>query len=153
MYPVVIGPVAGKSERRQNLAIKLSRSREIFYAQVNMVKMACFHFRVVDCRFSRRTINFRPDQVSSTAQTYVSTNPSGKATARITSSVISVETLAAFFGQEIHRVPVSATIPRNRFNSRSNCARCVVNKCTNAQSRERQSDSRVFSGSLPSNFR
>ena len=38
----------------------------------------------------------RPDHVSSTAQTFTSTSPSGRATSRIVSSVMSVGTLLAF---------------------------------------------------------
>ena len=45
--------------------------------------------------------SFRPDQVSSTAHTLMSTRPSGSATSRTVSSVMSVSTFAAFFGQEI----------------------------------------------------
>src|SRR6266513_296063 len=41
-------------------------------------------------RFVRRTINFNPDHVSSIAHTLTSTNPSGSAAARTTSSVTSV---------------------------------------------------------------
>src|SRR5690606_30825269 len=37
-----------------------------------------------------RTTSFSPDQVSSTAQTFTSTNPRGSASARTTSSVMSV---------------------------------------------------------------
>src|SRR5688572_11331102 len=47
-----------------------------------------------------RITNFRPDQVSSTAQTFTSTKPSGSASSRIVSSVISVSTFAAFFDQD-----------------------------------------------------
>ena len=50
-------------------------------------------------RNSLRITNLRPDQVSSIAQTLVSTNPSGSATSRIVSSVMSVGTFPAFFGQ------------------------------------------------------
>ena len=48
-----------------------------------------------------RMTSFRPDQVSSTAQTLMSTSPSGSATSRTVSSVMSVATFDAFFGQEI----------------------------------------------------
>jgi len=46
--------------------------------------------------------NFKPDQTSFTAQTFTSTKPNGKASSRITSPVISVGSLEAFFGQETH---------------------------------------------------
>src|SRR5207244_10386179 len=54
--------------------------------------------------FARYT-SFSPDHVSSTAQTFTSTRPWAKATARTTSSVRSVVTPAARFGQEIQRLP------------------------------------------------
>ena len=47
-------------------------------------------------RFSRRIISFNPDHVSSTAQTFTSTKPSGNATSRITSSVTSVADAGRF---------------------------------------------------------
>ena len=43
-------------------------------------------------------ISFNPDQMSSTAQTLISTNPRGRASFRTTSSVRSVSTLEDFFG-------------------------------------------------------
>ena len=46
-----------------------------------------------------RTTSFSPDQVSSTAHTLMSTSPSGSASARMTSSVMSVLTPEACFGQ------------------------------------------------------
>ena len=55
--------------------------------------------------FSRRIISLRPDQISSTAQTLTSTRPIGRATSRITSSVMSVGTLEAFLGQLIQTKP------------------------------------------------
>lgn len=51
-------------------------------------------------RNALRTTSLRPDQVASTAQTFTSTKPSGKATSRTVSSVMSVATFAAFLGQE-----------------------------------------------------
>jgi hypothetical protein len=44
-----------------------------------------------------------PDQVSSIAHTLLSTSPVGNATARMTSSVMSVATPDDFFGHAIHR--------------------------------------------------
>src|SRR5438477_5235347 len=46
----------------------------------------------------RRMTKRRPDQVSSIAQTLLSTSPASRPTARITSSVKSVATPDAFFG-------------------------------------------------------
>src|SRR5262245_3245947 len=53
-------------------------------------------------RSSLRTTSLSPDHTSSTAQTLMSTKPSGSATSRTTSSVISVGTLADFFGHDTH---------------------------------------------------
>ncbi len=50
--------------------------------------------------------SFKPDQTWLTAQTLTSTNPSGKASSRIVSSVMSVGTLAAFFGQDTQITPL-----------------------------------------------
>src|SRR5262245_31287573 len=53
-----------------------------------------------EARFSFLTTSFKPDHISSIAQTLMSTRPSGSAISLIVSSVISVGTLDAFFGQE-----------------------------------------------------
>src|SRR5437879_5720273 len=74
-----------------------------------------FHQAAFDFRCSRRITSFRADQISSTAHTFVSTNPSGKATSRITSSVTSVGIAADFFGQETQSIPVSASLARKDF--------------------------------------
>src|SRR6187551_500381 len=55
--------------------------------------------------YLRRRVNRRPDQVSSIAQTLVSTMPAAKATSRITSPVRSDSVPAERFGQAIQRVP------------------------------------------------
>src|ERR1700719_1709688 len=89
---------ANKAKLRQEFRIKLRRDTHICYTQINVIEQSCSH--LLDFRFSRRIINFNPDQVSSTAQTLISTNPSGSATARITSSVMLVGTLEDFLGQE-----------------------------------------------------
>src|ERR1044071_5874080 len=47
-----------------------------------------------------RMTSFSPDQTSHTAHTLTSTKPSGRASSRIVSSVMSVSTLAAFFGPD-----------------------------------------------------
>ena len=78
----------------------------VFHSQINVIKATRFHFR-----FSLRTISFNPDQVSSIAHTFTSTNPSGRATARTTSSVTSAGTPDDFFGQETQTVPVSRDFP------------------------------------------
>jgi hypothetical protein len=57
----------------------------------------------------RRFINFSPDQVSSTAQTFTSTNPIGRHISRIVSSVMSVGTFDAFFGQLTQMNPCVAS--------------------------------------------
>lgn len=49
--------------------------------------------------------NFIPDQVSSTAHTFISTSPLANARFLITSYVISVITFDAFFGHEIQIIP------------------------------------------------
>src|SRR6266851_7256626 len=56
-------------------------------------------------RFSLRITSFRPDHFSSTAQTLISTRPSGKAASRTVSSVISVGNFAAFLYQETQKEP------------------------------------------------
>ena len=57
-------------------------------------------------------ISLSPLQTSSTAQTLTSTNPSGSASERTTSSVMSVGTLAAFFGQDTQIMPSSTILCR-----------------------------------------
>ena len=49
--------------------------------------------------------SLRPDQMSSTAQTLMSTNPSGKATSRTVSSLTSEDIPDAFFGHETQMTP------------------------------------------------
>ena len=68
---------------------------------------------LVSHRNSLRMTSFNPDQVSSTAQTLMSTNPSGKATSRMTSSVMSVLTPELFFGQETQSAPFGSIVFRN----------------------------------------
>src|SRR5687767_2746435 len=51
-------------------------------------------------RFSFRITNFSPDHFSSTAHTFTSTSPRGKAASRTVSSVISVGSFADFLYQE-----------------------------------------------------
>src|SRR6185369_8084958 len=56
-------------------------------------------------RSATRTTSRSPDHVSSTAHTLLSTRPSDRACLRITSSVTSVFTPDAFFGQATQRPP------------------------------------------------
>src|SRR5882757_8809608 len=94
--PCFVGAIAGETERGQQLSVKLHRSLKIFHPQINVIQNTRCH--LLDFRFSRRIINFNADQISSTAQTLMSTNPIGSATDRITSSVMSVGTPDDFFG-------------------------------------------------------
>jgi hypothetical protein len=41
--PFLVGPVSGKAERRQKLAVKLAGALEIFYAQINVIEISRFH--------------------------------------------------------------------------------------------------------------
>ena len=58
--------------------------------------------------FSFRIKNFSPDQVSSMAQTLTSTRSIESANSLMVSSVMSVGTFEAFFGQEAHIIPSGA---------------------------------------------
>ncbi len=69
--------------------------------------------RAVNFRFTSRTTRRRADQVSSTAQTFVSTRPSGSAHSRTTSSVTVVGTPALFFGHETQSMASSRIFLRN----------------------------------------
>src|SRR4029077_17695366 len=81
-------------------------------------------------RFSLRQTTRRPDQMSVTAHTLLSTRPSGRNTSRTVSSVMSVGTFGAFFGPQIHSPP-STSSPFNSFGtSRSSSARDVWNEST-----------------------
>src|SRR5438270_5886646 len=139
--PGFIGAIVGKTKCGQKFAVEFSRALHVFYAQINVIQNSCFHLNHprlplgdflsltegAEClprrsaakaggegtlRFFRRIINFNPDQVSSTAQTLTSTSPSGNATLRMVSSVISVGTPADFFGHETQIVPVSEIFRR-----------------------------------------
>src|SRR5258706_1471327 len=74
--------------------------------------------------------NFKPDHTSLTAQTLISTNPSGSAISRIVSSVISVGTFADFLGHETHTKPSCFNSFRNFESIASRNALSVVNTCT-----------------------
>src|SRR5947209_10020470 len=79
-----------KSQLRQKFLVKLRARFDVFHTQINVIQQSRLHY--FDFRLSRRIINFNPDQVSSTAQTLISTNPRGSATERMTSSEMSVGT-------------------------------------------------------------
>src|ERR1051326_3146741 len=102
---------ANKSKLRQKFCIKLRRDGHVFHPQIDVIEQSFSH--LFDFRFSFRIINFNPDQISSTAQTLMSTKPKGSATARITSSVTSVGTPDDFFGHETQRVASSAIFRRS----------------------------------------
>jgi hypothetical protein len=122
--PGFIRAVTGETERRQQLAIKLHRLLKIFHPQINVIENTRSH--LFDFRFSRRIINFNPDQMSSTAQTLVSTNPIGSATDRITSSVMSVGTPDDFFGHETQIAASSAIFPRSDWSCFSKTRRSLA---------------------------
>src|SRR5262249_39148163 len=63
-------------------------------------------------RSSLRITSFRPDHTSVTAHTLMSTKPSGSATSRTVSSVMSVGTFDPFFGQDTHTIAVGFSLPR-----------------------------------------
>src|SRR6266446_4460604 len=149
--PGFIGAIAGKTERRQQLAVKFHCPLKIFHPQINVIQNSCFHFEVglphltplpprgtggreaagegyLDFLFSRRIINFNPDHVSSTAQTFMSTNPSGNAISRITSSVTSVEIPEDFFGHETQTAPLSESLLRKIDNLICSSFRLLVKR-------------------------
>src|SRR5882724_385228 len=59
-------------------------------------------------RWSFGITNFNPDQISSTAQTLISTRPSGSAMLRTTTSLRSVEIPEDFFGHDTQIMPSGA---------------------------------------------
>src|SRR5439155_7802275 len=80
-------------------------------------------------RSSFRIISFSPDQTSSTAQTFISTSPSGKAIWRTTSSVTSVATPELFFGQDTHIIPAGSIANRIDSSLAFNVDLDDANKC------------------------
>jgi hypothetical protein len=64
-------------------------------------------------RSSFRNTSLRPDQMSLTAHTLMSTKQRGSATWRIVSSVMSVGTFAAFFGQDTQIDARTSSVSRN----------------------------------------
>src|SRR5205814_7480722 len=104
-------------------------------------------------RFVRRTINFSPDQILSIAHTFTSTNSSGSATVRTTSSVTSVATPDDCFGQETQTMPVSVIFSRKRANLFSNSLRFLMKTWTKLESDFKRSEKVTPSGIVPSNRR
>src|ERR1700724_1053684 len=149
--PDFVRTIAGEAKRGQKFAVKLHGSLEIFHPQINVIQNARFH--LFDFRFSRRIINFNPDQVSSTAQTFMSTNPSGKAIARITSSVTSVEIPEDFFGHETQTVPLSDILSRKICIFFCNSLRRPVKRWTKFDPGFNRSENITPSGILPSSRR
>jgi len=78
-------------------------------------------------RSETRITSFNPDHTSLTAQTLISTKPSGRAISRIVSSVISVGTFELFFGHETHTKPSCFNSDRNLDNAASKNALSAVN--------------------------
>ena len=80
-----------------------------FFIMPNVLILAATLFAVgysaLLLRFFFLMTNFKPDHTSLTAQTLISTRPSGSATSLIVSSVISVGTLDDFFGHETQTAP------------------------------------------------
>src|SRR5215472_281 len=69
-----------------------------------------YHFLRLGRSLSRWTKR-SPDQVSSTAQTLLSTKPASRPISRIRSSVRSVSTPEAFLGHAIHNPPAGERSP------------------------------------------
>src|SRR5213082_2673019 len=113
----------------------------------------CDQSNAFSFRFSLRTISFSPDQVSSIAHTFTSTNPSGNATARTTFSVTLVGTVDDLFGQETQTVPVSAVFSRKADNRFSNSLRFLIKTWTKLDSGFKRSEKVTPSGIVPSNGR
>ena|GEM_PF-5732238 len=95
-------PAEGKIRARpllkpKNVSIPIDHHLELVGAKVYVIKSGNIHLDFFLSSF--RITSFRPDQTASTAQTLTSTRPIGKHISRIVSSVISVSTLEAFFGQ------------------------------------------------------
>src|ERR1700736_3696054 len=149
--PDFIRAITGETERGQQLPVKLRCLLKVFHPQINVIKNARSH--LFDFRFSRRIINFNPDQVSSTAQTFMSTNPSGNATSRITSSVTSVEIPEDFFGHETQTVPLSDILSRKIHIFFCNSLRRPVKRWTKFEPGFNRSENITPSGILPSNRR
>jgi hypothetical protein len=146
-----VGAIASETERRQQFAVKLRCSLQVFHPQINVIINALSH--LFDFRFSRRIINFNPDQISSTAQTFTSTKPSGNAISRMTSSVTSVETPEDFFGHETQTIPSSDILFRKIDIFFCNSLRRPVKRWTKFEPGFSRSENVTPAGIVPSNRR
>jgi hypothetical protein len=75
---------------------------------------------------SFRTTSFKPDQTSLTAQTFMSTKPSGNANSRIVLSVMSVGIFDALFGHDTQTAQSFFRLWRSDSRSRFNSAFCAL---------------------------
>src|SRR5262252_284726 len=93
--------------------------------------------------------NFSPDQTSSTAQTLMSTRPSGSAVSRTTTSLRSVATPLAFLGHDTQIMPSGAIVLRRALSLPASPSASVTNTCT--MSSDAAACVTIFapSGSLP----
>src|SRR6266516_6058927 len=149
--PGFVGTVAGETKRGQQFSVKLHCLLKIFHPQINVIQNARFH--LLDFRFSRRISNFNPDHVSSTAQTFMSTNPSGNAISRITSSVTSVEIPEDFFGHETQIAPLSDILSRKIDIYFCISLRRLVKRWTKLEPDFKRSENVTLSRIWPSNRR
>jgi hypothetical protein len=79
--------------------------------------------------------SFNPDHTSVTAQTFTSTRPMASASARTTSSVMSVATLAVRLGQEIQIMPAGWMAALNPGSAARILAASVKKAWTRSRSR------------------
>ena len=84
--------------------------------------------------FRRRMTSFSRDHFSSTAHTLMSTRPSGNATSRTTSSVISVGSFAAFLYHETQIAPSCLISFLYWFSPAASPSRLLVKKCMKSSS-------------------
>src|SRR6185503_18606542 len=85
----------------------------------------CVHFR-----FSLLTTSLSPDQVSSTAQTLMSTSPIGNAMLRMVSSVMSVSTFDDRLGQDTHSAASCLIFATQAASASFSLARSVAKRWT-----------------------
>src|SRR5271170_7780261 len=75
-------------------------------------------------------MNFNPDHIRSTAQTFMSTRPVGRTIPRIKFSVRSLATPEVFLGHEIHTTASGAILSLQEFSLVISPDASVANKCT-----------------------
>src|SRR5271155_451017 len=75
-------------------------------------------------------MNFNPDHIPFTAQTFMSTRPVGRTIPRIKFSVRSLATPEDFLGHEIHTTASGAIFPLQEFSLVISRDASVANKCT-----------------------